>query len=127
MIAHIRWTARWLPGHQVRVAVAHDITERKFTESMHEVMYAVSEAAHTTQNLQALFQHIHEVIGRLLPASNFTVALCDADSGALSFPYHVSDQGPYPRCPAQRARRAVRRSDPQRHHPVSDAPRTRGA
>ena len=96
MIAHIRWTARWLPGHQVRVAVAHDITERKFTESMHEVMYAISEAAHTTQNLQALFEHIHEVIGRLLPASNFTVALCDADSGALSFPYHVSDQGPYP-------------------------------
>ncbi|WP_034693665.1 diguanylate cyclase domain-containing protein [Acidovorax sp. NO-1] len=95
-IAHIRWTARWLPEHQVRVAVAHDFTERKFTESMHEVIYAISEAAHTTQNLQALFEHIHQIIGRLLPASNFAVALYDAGSGALSFPYHVSDHGQNP-------------------------------
>ena len=33
-IAHIRWTARWLPEQQVRLAVAHDITERRLTESM---------------------------------------------------------------------------------------------
>jgi len=57
-IAHIRWTARWLPEQQVRLAVAHDITERRLTESMQAVIYAISEAAHTTQNLQALFQHI---------------------------------------------------------------------
>lgn len=30
-IAHIRWTARWLPEQQVRLAVAHDITERRLT------------------------------------------------------------------------------------------------
>ncbi|WP_010458961.1 sensor domain-containing protein [Acidovorax radicis] len=95
-IAHIRWTARWLPDKQLRLAVAHDITERKFTESMQAVIYAISEAAHTTQNLQALFQHIHQIIGRLLPATDFAVALYDACSDSLSFPYHVNEPGPAP-------------------------------
>lgn len=90
-IAHIRWTARWLPQEQVRLAVAHDITERKFTESMQAAIYAISEAAHTTLNLQALFPHIHHIIGQLLPAANFAVALCDARTGALSFPYQIGD------------------------------------
>lgn len=95
-IAHVRWTARWLPDLQVRLAVAHDITERRLTESMQAVIYAISEAAHTTQNLQALFQHIHQIIGRLLPATNFAVALYDAQADALSFPYHVNESLPAP-------------------------------
>ena len=95
-IAHIRWTARWLPEQQVRLAVAHDITERRLTESMQAVIYAISEAAHTTQNLQSLFQHIHQIIGRLLPATNFAVALYDAQADALSFPYHVNESLPAP-------------------------------
>lgn len=95
-IAHIRWTARWLPDKKVRLAVAHDITERKFTESMHAVIYAISEAAHTTQNLQALFQHIHQIIGQLLPATDFAVALYDAGTDALTFPYHVHEPAPAP-------------------------------
>lgn len=95
-IAHIRWTARWLPDKQVRLAVAHDITERKATESMQAVVYAISEAAHTTHNLQALFQQIHQIIGRLLPATNFAVALYDPQDDRLSFPYHVNEHLPAP-------------------------------
>ena len=95
-IAHIRWTARWLPDRQVRLAVAHDITERKAAESMQAVIYAISEAAHTTHNLQALFQHIHQIVGGLLPATNFAVALYDALSDRLSFPYHVNEHLPTP-------------------------------
>ncbi|KRB28804.1 GGDEF domain-containing protein [Acidovorax sp. Root70] len=95
-IAHIRWTARWLPDKQVRLAVAHDITVRKATESMQAVIYAISEAAHTTHNLQALFQHIHQIVGGLLPATNFAVALYDPHDDRLSFPYHVNEHLPAP-------------------------------
>ncbi len=98
-IAHVRWTARWLADQQRRLAVAHDITERKFTESMQAAIYAISEAAHATHNLQALFQQIHQIIGRLLPATNFAVALYDACSGSLSFPYHVQERGAAPTPP----------------------------
>ena len=95
-IAHIRWTARWLPDKQARLAVAHDITARKATESMQAVIYAISEAAHTTHNLQALFQHIHQIVGGLLPATNFAVALYNPHDDQLSFPYHVNEHLPAP-------------------------------
>ncbi|CAN7599865.1 diguanylate cyclase domain-containing protein [Acidovorax sp. LjRoot117] len=88
-VAHIRWTARWLPDRQVRLAVAHDITERKFTESMQSAIYEISEAAHAARTLESLFQRIHEIVGVLLHAAHFSVALYDAGSDTLSFPYHV--------------------------------------
>ena len=88
-VAHIRWTARWLPDRQVRLAVAHDITERKATESMQAAIYAISEAAHDARTLDSLFQRIHEIIGRLLHAAHFSVALYDAATDALRFPYHA--------------------------------------
>ena len=93
---HIGWTARWLPDRQVRLAVAHDITARKFVESMQSVIYTISEAAHTTHNLQALFEQIHQIIGGLLPATHFAVALYDASTDVLSFPYHVNQHTPAP-------------------------------
>ena len=88
-VAHIRWTARWLPDRQVRLAVAHDITERKFTESMQSAIYEISEAAHAARTLESLFQRIHEIVGVLLHAAHFSVALYDAGTDTLSFPYHV--------------------------------------
>ena len=95
-IAHIRWTARYVPERNVRVAVAHDITERKFTESKQEAIYAISEAAHNAQSLETLFERIHQIIGKLLSATNFAVALYDPQHNRLSFPYHVNERHPAP-------------------------------
>ena len=89
-IAHIRWTSRWLPDRQVRLAVAHDITERKLHESRQAALYAISEAAQTVQSLDALFLRIHHIIGRLLLATHFSVVQYDADTGLLSFSYHAN-------------------------------------
>jgi diguanylate cyclase (GGDEF)-like protein/PAS domain S-box-containing protein len=86
---HIMWSARSSPENGVRVAVARDVTERKRAESMQAALYAVSEAAHTTENLLALFRRIHEIIAGLLPAINFFVALYDKANDDLSFPYYV--------------------------------------
>ena len=91
-VAHIRWTARWVPERNVRLAVAHDITERKFTESVQEAIYAISEAAHTAQTLEKLFERIHLIIGKLLSATNFAVVLYDPQHDRLSFPYHVNER-----------------------------------
>ncbi len=95
-IAHIRWTARWIEERQVRLAVAHDITERKNIEVMHAAIYAISEAAHTAKDLIALFEHIHHAIGKLLAAVNFSVVLYDAAQDVLRYPYHVNERHPAP-------------------------------
>lgn len=105
-IAHIRWTARWLPEPGVRVAVAHDISERKRHEAVQAVLYAISEAAHTAPGLHALCVQIRDVIASLVPAEGFTVALYDAAAQTLSFPPGLEPgglaEGPLPlaRAPA---------------------------
>lgn len=98
-IVHIMWSARWSPTDGVRIAVARDITELKRAESMQVALHAISEAAHLAKDLLSLFRQIHRVIGKLLPAENFFVALYDKAHDELSFPYFVDqyDEKPAPR------------------------------
>lgn len=99
-IVHIRWTARWSEAEQVRVAVAHDISDSKRSEAMHSALYAISEASHQAKDLSSLFPLIHRIIGELLPAKNFFVALYDRHKDELRFPYYLDefDSTPAP-CP----------------------------
>lgn len=86
---HIRWTARWLPDRQVRLAVAHDITQAKRIEARQAAVYAIANAAHTAADLPSLFQQVHATVAQLLDARNFAVALYDAERDELSYPYHA--------------------------------------
>lgn len=97
-IVHIMWATRWSPADQLRIGIAHDITERKRAESMQAVLYSISEAAHAAEDLLALFHRIHQIIGTLLPVDNFAVALYDEEADQLSFPYYVDEyeQTPHP-------------------------------
>jgi diguanylate cyclase (GGDEF)-like protein/PAS domain S-box-containing protein len=90
-VAHILWSERWSPQDGVRIGVARDITEQKRSEAMQNALLRISEAAHTATDLGDLFQHIHAIIGSLLPAKNFFVALYDKDKDILSFPYFVDE------------------------------------
>jgi diguanylate cyclase (GGDEF)-like protein/PAS domain S-box-containing protein len=98
-VVHILWSARWSPVDQLRIAVARDITERKHAESRQAALYAVSEAAHASADLLALFKRIHLIIGEWLPALNFSVALYDEQCAQLNFPYHVDDKERQPELP----------------------------
>lgn len=98
-VAHILWSARWSEVDQLRIAVARDITERKQAESKQAALYAISEAAHAAEDLLALFQRVHLIIGEWLPALNFSVALYDEQCQVLSFPYHVDDRERHPEQP----------------------------
>ncbi|MEO8991893.1 MAG: PAS domain S-box protein, partial [Nitrosospira sp.] len=86
-VVHIMWSARWSEADQLRISVARDITERKQAESLQAALYAISEAAHNAEDLFSLFQLIHQIIGKLLSATNFSVALYDESNDQLSFPY----------------------------------------
>lgn len=90
-IVNIMWSARWSEADQLRIGVARDITELKRAESMQAVLYSISEAAYAAEDLIALFQQIHQVVGSLLPADNFSVTLYDEEKDQLSFPYRVDE------------------------------------
>ncbi|MGB3288843.1 MAG: diguanylate cyclase [Burkholderiaceae bacterium] len=95
-IAHIMWATRWSPADQVRIGVARDITERKHAELIQTSLYAISEASHEAGDLLTLIQRIHQIIGTLLPADNFSVALYDKETGLRSFPYYADEYGSKP-------------------------------
>ncbi|MBK8725191.1 MAG: PAS domain S-box protein [Holophagaceae bacterium] len=73
-----------------------DITEQKRAEQTRAALHLISEAAQSTATLPGLFQRIHEIIGDLLPAKNFFVALYDEASDELTFPYFVDEHDPSP-------------------------------
>lgn len=88
---HIMWSARWSEADKLRIGVARDISDLKQAEALQSAIYAISEAAHAAKDLVALFQQTHQIINNLLPALGFCVAQYDAETGQLSFPYHVEE------------------------------------
>jgi diguanylate cyclase (GGDEF)-like protein/PAS domain S-box-containing protein len=92
-LAHIMWSARWSEADQLRIGVARDITERKHAEERQAAVYAISEAAHATSDLHALFYKTHQIIAALLPVAGFAVAIRDSHSGQLDFVYQADAQG----------------------------------
>jgi diguanylate cyclase (GGDEF)-like protein len=90
------WSARWSEADQARVAVGRDITALKRSENLQGALFAISEAANTAEDLLALFRRIHQIIGDLLPANNFFVALYDDKKDELSFPYFIDEHDPAP-------------------------------
>jgi len=78
-VAHIHWTARWSEGDQLRIGVAHDISERKMAEQRLAGMLALSTAAHGAQSQDALFAAFHAILLELMPLRGMAVVL---DPGA---------------------------------------------
>ena len=86
-------------GENQFLAVCRNISEQKKAEKIRYSIYKISEAAHSTRNLDELFRSIHGTIEELMPAKNFYIALYDHESGILSFPYFIDeyDEAPAPR------------------------------
>jgi diguanylate cyclase (GGDEF)-like protein/PAS domain S-box-containing protein len=98
-VVHVMWSARWSEADQARIAVGRDVTGLKRAEHLQAALFDISEAANTAEDLLALFRRIHEIIGELLPATNFFVCLYDDKKDELSFPYFIDehDATPAPR------------------------------
>jgi len=65
--------------------------EHKRSEQVRAAMLAISQAAHEAGDLDQLFHTIHEIVGTLMPADNFYIALYDRSSDTLVFPYFVDE------------------------------------
>jgi diguanylate cyclase (GGDEF)-like protein len=76
--------------------IVQDVSVRKQQERTQQALYRISEAAQSEASLPELLARVHEIVGTLLPARNFFVALHDKDSDEISFPYHVDEYDPPP-------------------------------
>lgn len=73
------------------VASAVDLSERSRAEAVQSALYRVAERTASIRDLPTLYRSIHEIVGELLYARNFYVALHDPRDGTLSLPYFVDE------------------------------------
>src|SRR5216684_3539562 len=84
-------------GTQVGVYVLYrDISEQKRAESLSSALYRIAEKTSSAEDLQQFYAAIHNIVGELMYARNFYIALYDPDTQLLSFPYFVDEQDPTP-------------------------------
>jgi len=82
-----------------------DITGRKQAERVQAAIYRLSEAAQTAPSLDELYSSIHAIIGQLMPAQNFYIALYHTPSETVQFPYYADEFDSIP--PPQKLRRGL--------------------
>jgi PAS domain S-box-containing protein len=61
--------------------------QRKRSEQKQASLYRISEAALAASSLDDLYALIHQIVNEVMPAQNFYIALYDAATDTLSFPY----------------------------------------
>jgi PAS domain S-box-containing protein len=83
-------------GRTLLFSVIHDITERRRAELVQSALYRISEAAGAALEMGEFYAAVHAIVGELMYAENFYIALHDAANGTLSFPYFVDAVDPPP-------------------------------
>lgn len=60
-------------------------------EIIQTALYEISEAVHVTKSTEQLYKTLHTIVGRLISAKNFFIALTHKsdDNTIISFPYYV--------------------------------------
>jgi len=79
-------------GQAVKVAgSSQDITERKTNELTQAAITQISDGALIASTIEDLIKTVHGVVGTLVPAKNFYIALYDAQADLMTFPYYVDE------------------------------------
>ena len=69
-----------------------EIHERQRSEKLQRALYRIAALSTSGDSLQAFFASIHEIVGELLDARNFYIALVTPDGEELDFPYSVDER-----------------------------------
>ena len=83
-------------GERAILATAVDITERKRAEALQDALYRIAERTSTVQDLNELYRELHKIVGELMYAGNLYIALHDAATNRITFPYAVDEIDTFP-------------------------------
>lgn len=83
-------------GRECLLAAARDIHERKRVEQIQVAVYRIFQSAQASQTLFELFSLVHDILGHLLPAKNFLVAIYNPVADLVTYPYHYDMHDAWP-------------------------------
>lgn len=72
---------------QFSIEMFEDITDQKYSDKLRESIYRISQATISATSLDELYAAIHKIVGEIMPAENFFIALYDATTNLLHFPF----------------------------------------
>ena len=65
--------------------------DRRGADKVQEGLYRIAELASAAQDMQEFYRAVHAVIGELMNANNFFIALYDEERQLISWPYYVDE------------------------------------
>ncbi len=77
---------------QLNAALRLEVSERKRAEHLQVALFQIAELSSKPGEIDGLYHSLHVIVGDLLYARNFYIAIFDGDSGEVSFPYYVDEQ-----------------------------------
>jgi PAS domain S-box-containing protein len=63
------------------------------TNKIQKALFQIADAVSSTSDINDFFMHAHEIISDLMYAGNFLVAFCDDNTGVVSFPCFINNEG----------------------------------
>ena len=81
-------------------ALRHEVADRERAEHLQRALFQITELASQPGDMAELFRGLHGIVGELLFARNFYIALFDDATTEVTFPYYVDeflDKVPKPR------------------------------
>ncbi|HEX7369262.1 MAG TPA: EAL domain-containing protein [Rhodanobacteraceae bacterium] len=73
-------------------ALQQEVLERQRGERLQKALFRIAELAGSTDRIENFFSEVHGIVGDLLDARNFYVALISEDGTELTFPYYVDER-----------------------------------
>jgi diguanylate cyclase (GGDEF)-like protein len=70
-----------------------EVAERQRGERLQRALFRIAELSTTAETLDQFYREVHAIVGELLFARNFYIALV-SDDGTLDFPYSVDEHDP---------------------------------
>ena len=72
-----------------------EIHERQRSEQLQRALYRIAELSVASDSMEAFYASVHEIVGELLDARNFYIALLTGDDQELEFPYSIDERDRY--------------------------------
>jgi PAS domain S-box-containing protein len=69
-----------------------DISERKKSEKVTQVLHEISKAINESYNLDMLYPEIHKILWQIIDATNFYIALYDKHKDIIRFTYFTDEE-----------------------------------
>ena len=69
-----------------------EVSERERGERLQAALYRIAALASFDESSAAFYRHVHAIVGELIDARNFYIALLSDDGGTVSFPYAADER-----------------------------------